>query len=342
MRADESSPEWPLRLAAAAVALASTVFMIWLLMRVPPPLPLAPDVELVLIERIVPVPRDAPEPAPDRAAPGESVPMASGATPTPRAAKPAATRTTPVAVAPSAPAPRAKPGASTASARLYDPDGLVAVPVAPDFDPVKRKTHIPGSDEDPNAAKVKNAFARTPPALPFPGGGSFSGLGSDGTLGEALMESAQKRLQKIVDKLPGRKQVQEAVARPPPPVRFNPALHERPSDLGSEATGDAYKAAPIAFERAPGLGGQASARIRAAIGELERRRRGCDLERLRTLLQPALSGLDELQRIERAYASGADPISAEQLLPRSADLAYDRARRAIWYAEQRSADCAKP
>ena len=337
MRADESSPELPLRLGAAAVALASTAFMVWLLMRIPPPLPLAPDVELVLIERIVPVPRAEPEPAPapDESAADESAPAA----PTPREAPQAVARA-PQAAAPPASAPRTKPSPSAPSARLYNSEGLVAVPVAPDFNPMKRKTYIPGSDEDPNANKVRNAFARPTPALPFPGSG-FGGFASEGTLGEALMESANKRLKKIVDKLPGRKQVQEVVARPPPPVRFNPSYHERPSDLGSEATGDAYKAAPIAFEPAPGLEGAASARIRTAIGELETRRGSCGLERLRQWLAPALSGLDELQRIERSYASGADPVNARQLLPRSADMAYDRARRAIWYADKQGESCAK-
>ncbi|SDX15536.1 hypothetical protein SAMN05421681_10439 [Lysobacter enzymogenes] len=338
MRADESSPELPLRLGAAALALASTAFMVWLLMRIPPPLPLAPDVELVLVERIVPVPRAGPEPAPD-----ESAPVAADAEPKPRSATPPSARAARAAAAPVAPAasaPRTAPHPSAPSARLYNSEGLVAVPVTPDFNPMKRKTYIPGSDEDPNANKVRNAFERAPPALPFPGSG-FGGFASEGTLGEALMENANKRLKKIVDKLPGRKQTQEVVARPPPPVRFNPAYHERPSDLGSEATGDAYKAAPIAFERAPGLQGDASARIRAAIGELETRRRSCGMERLRQWLAPALSGLDELQRIERAYASGADPVNAQQLLPRSADMAYDRARRAIWYADKQGESCAK-
>ncbi|ROU06466.1 hypothetical protein D9T17_13520 [Lysobacter enzymogenes] len=334
----------PLRLGAAALALASTAFMVWLLMRIPPPLPLAPDVELVLIERIVPAPRAGPESASDESVDESAPAAAAAAVPTPRSAtRPdarVARAATAAAAAAGAAAPRTAPPPGAPSARLYDAEGLVAVPVAPDFDPMKRKTYVPGSDEDPNANKVRGAFERAPPALPFPGSG-FGGFASEGTLGEALMESANKRLKKIVDKLPGRKQVQEAVARPPPPVRFNPAYHERPSDLGSEATGDAYKAAPIAFEPAPGLKGDASARIRAAIGELETRRRSCGMERLRQWLAPALSGLDELQRIERSYASGADPVNAQQLLPRSADMAYDRARRAIWYADKQGESCAK-
>ncbi len=33
---------------------------------------------------------------------------------------------------------------------------------------------------------------------------------------------------------------------------------------------------------------------------------------------------------------------AEQLLPRQADSAYDLARRALWYAGEKSADCRRP
>ncbi|WP_428995078.1 hypothetical protein, partial [Lysobacter enzymogenes] len=77
MRADESSPELPLRLGAAALALASTAFMVWLLMRIPPPLPRAPDLELVLIERIVPAPRAEAEPSVEEPAPVTPAPAAA-------------------------------------------------------------------------------------------------------------------------------------------------------------------------------------------------------------------------------------------------------------------------
>lgn len=340
MHAHEPSPDLPLRLGAAVVATASTAFMIWLLLRPAPPPATAPDLEVVLIERIVAAPRREPAPQPETG----SEPEAQSQRPPSPLSKPAEAATTseqrqahpPPRIAAAPPRARAPAAPST---RLYNAEGRVALAPNPEFDPMRRKPHIPGSDEDPEANKVRNAFERDNP-LP-PQDGAFKGWASDGTLGEALVENVNKRLQKIADKLPGRKQIQDAVARPPPPVRFNPALHERPSDLGSEATGDAYKAAPIAFERAPGLQGEASRRIRGAIGELEARRRACGTERLRKWLAPALAGLDELQRIERSYASGADPISAEQLLPRSADMAYDRARRAIWYADQQGETCAK-
>ncbi|MFK3648822.1 hypothetical protein ACI2IY_10325 [Lysobacter enzymogenes] len=329
----EPSQELPLRLSAIAIALASTAFMVWLLMTVPTPLPRATQLDVVWIERVAPAdtPEALPEPPPQRSAATTAAPA--------RTARSAAVVPLPVAPARSAPkATPAAPAKAAPSTPLYTAEGRVALAANPEFDPMKRKTYIPGSDEDPAANQVRNAFQRPNPLPPQPGGFAMA---TDGTLGEALMEKLDNRLKKIAEKLPGRKQIQEVTARPPPPVRFNPALHERPSDLGSEATGDAYKAAPIAFERAPGLKGEASARIRAAIGELETRRRECGLERLRQWLAPALAGLDELQRIEYAYGHGADPVSAQQLLPRSADMAYDRARRAIWYADKQGERCAK-
>lgn len=331
MHAHEPSPDLPLRLGAALIATASTAFMIWLLLRPTPPVATAPDLEVVLIERIAPPPQVELELQPDAEPQRPRAPSQAAASRPPHRAAPAPARTAVVPARP--PAPAAPP------TQLYNVEGRIALAPNPEFDPMKRKTHIPGSAEDPEANKVRDAFERENP-LPPPEGG-FGGWASEGTLGEALVENVNKRLKKIADKLPGRKQIQEVRARPPPPVRFNPALHERPSDLGSEATGDAYKAAPIAFERAPGLRGEASKRIRVAIGELEARRGECGMERLRKWLAPALAGLDELQRIERSYASGADPVNAQQLLPRSADMAYDRARRAIWYADKQGESCAK-
>jgi len=159
---------------------------------------------------------------------------------------------------------------------------------------------------------------------------------SDGSLGDVAVQGIGNAMKKLLPK----SKHQPAVARPPPDVRFNPGLHERPGDLGSEATGDAYKAAPIAFEKAPGLDGEASRRIRRAIGELEQRRAACPAAQRRVLLQPVLDNLDALQRVENAMAKGADPIQAQQTLPRAADSAYDLARRALWYADRKLAVCA--
>jgi len=133
--------------------------------------------------------------------------------------------------------------------------------------------------------------------------------------------------------------IQPAQARRPPEVAFNPALHERPADLGSAATGDAYKAAPIRHEPVPGLDGTASRRIRAAIGELERRYPRCAAGDRQRWLAPVLQHLGALQRLEYRYNHGADPVETEHSLPAAADSAHDLARRGLWEAERQMRTC---
>ena len=135
------------------------------------------------------------------------------------------------------------------------------------------------------------------------------------------------------------KEIEHARARPSPQVRFHPGRHERGADLGSEATGDAYKAAPISYEPAPGLDGQASRRIREQVAALETAYAGCDRARLRALMQPLLLHLDELQKAETAHARGADPVHAQHRLPNVANNAWDMSRRALWYADSKMAGC---
>ncbi|MCL7715323.1 hypothetical protein [Stenotrophomonas mori] len=133
--------------------------------------------------------------------------------------------------------------------------------------------------------------------------------------------------------------IQPAEARRPPPVAFDPTLHERPSDLGSAATGDAYKAAPVRHVPVPGLGGEASRGLRAAIGELERRYPACSSERRARWLATALQHLEALERVEYRYRHGADPVEAQHTLPAAADSAHDLARRALWEAERQMKTC---
>lgn len=133
--------------------------------------------------------------------------------------------------------------------------------------------------------------------------------------------------------------IQAAEARRPPDIAFNPSLHERPSDLGSEASGDAYKAAPIRYDKAPGLDGEASRRIRATLGDLQQRYRRCSPAQRSQWLAPALAQLEALQRVEYRFNHGADPVEAEHSLPSAADNAYDMARRALWDAERRMKTC---
>ncbi|MGO1072905.1 hypothetical protein [Lysobacter sp. CA199] len=321
---------------ALLIAIAVTLFTGWLLFAVPAPLPQAEEMEVVLIESI-----RAPR------APVEQAEPVAAVEPPPRSSRSPSALSPPVArphvAATRSPPPLradAPPASTAAPSRLYTADGRVALGVAPEFDPMRApQARPPGDPDDPKLARAKRRFERSVPIEPQDSAFAQD-WESDGNLAGVLLERAGKRLKKIADKLPGKKQIQSARARPPPEFRFNPALHERPSDLGSEATGDAYKAAPIAFEKAPGLQGEASRRIRRAIGDVEAGHAGCDRSRLRDLLAPAIVRLTELEQIERAMASGVDPIRAEQLLPRSADMAYDQARRAIWYARQQLATCA--
>ena len=162
---------------------------------------------------------------------------------------------------------------------------------------------------------------------------------TDGTLGDVAAEGMGRGMKKIAKAIFG-EDIQSPVARPPPEVRYNPALYEQRADLGSEKTGDAYKAAPISYEAAPGLDGEASRRIREQVAALETAYGRCDRARLQRLMQPLLAHLDELQKAEAAHARGADPIRAQHMLPNVANGAYDMARRALWYADRQMAGCA--
>jgi hypothetical protein len=122
-------------------------------------------------------------------------------------------------------------------------------------------------------------------------------------------------------------------------VRFNPALHERIADLGSEATGDAYKAAPIAEVPAPGLEGAASRAIRGQLALLGRDFAHCKASLFTDFARPVRLHLSQLEGIEYAFAHGADPVRAEHLLPREADMAYTLARRALWHARKKLVSC---
>lgn len=223
--------------------------------------------------------------------------------------------------------------------KLYTREGRVKLPPGVAIDPVKAITRPPETPEERAKQFAKRLFDR-PKAVDYKETRFEKDWVGDGTLGDRAAQKFGKPLQALqaLSKMVMGED-QPAIARPPPDVPFNPKLHERPSDLGSAATGDAYKAAPIAFEKAPGLKGEASKRIRAKLGELQKRLAGCDQKRLQGLLAPARAYLADLERAEYALAHGADPIQAEHLLPRVADTAYDQARRAIWYAERQLTAC---
>lgn len=219
--------------------------------------------------------------------------------------------------------PAAKPSAAQAgwSQRLYGKDGTLAVPT------------------DGGATRQKSATARV-----FEHRDELATGVGDRPLEKmvsGMFEDKEKppTLGQMGARLIHGPDIQPAQARRPPEVAFNPNLHERKSDLGSEATGDAYKAAPIRYEKAPDMKGEASRRIRVALGALEQRYPRCNGQQRRQWLAPAMMHLDALQRAEYRFNNGADPVEAEHSLLSAADSAYDMARRALWDAERRMKMC---
>lgn len=319
-----------LRLAAAAITLLILLLLGRLLLIAPSPSPAPARDALRLV--FVPRPAAPAAPLPQHAPAAQAAPQASSSR-VPAAARSAQA---PPALPPPTRASAAAPAPAALTATLYARDGSARLPDGVAVDPFAEPQGTPPGTTNPrDLAKAKRLFERPNP-IDYQRTRFDKDWASDGTLGDVAMQGMGNAMKKLLPKSTH----QPAVARPPPDVRFNPGLHERPGDLGSEATGDAYKAAPIAFEKAPGLDGEASRRLRKAIGELEQRRAACPAAQRSRLLQPALFHLDALQRVEKAMAKGADPVLAQQLLPREADSAYDLARRALWYADQKLAACA--
>lgn len=317
MRSDRSAEPLWIRLTAGVIAVAFMAGMARLMLQLPAPNPVTEQAGVELrwvlpaaMPAAPPQPQTVPMPA---AAPALVVPSHAD---TPLPANQARVSAAP-SVAPTAPA-----AAQAAwSQRLYGRDGSLAVPPSGTVPPQKdaaqqvfqhRDELATGVGERPLEKMVSGVFEdkKKPPTL--------------GEMGARLIHG---------------RDIQPAQARRPPDVAFNPGLHERPSDLGSEATGDAYKAAPIRYEKAPDMKGGASRRIRLAIGALEQRYPRCNGEQRRRWLGIAQQHLDALQRVEYRYNNGADPVEAEHSLPSAADSAYDLARRALWDAERRMKTC---
>lgn len=320
-----------LHLGAAASTLLILLLLGRLLLIAPAPAPprAHDEMRLVFVPRSPPV-AAAPTPQSQPHA-VQSAPHAA-ARRAPAAARAAQAPLPPPTRAPAAVATQAAP----MSATLYTRDGRARLPDGVAVDPFAEAQGTPPGTTNPrDLAKAKRLLERPNP-IDYRPTRFEKDWATSGTLGDVAMQGIGDAMKKMLPK----NTHQSAVARPPPDVRFNPALHERPGDLGSEATGDAYKAAPIALEKAPGLDGEASRRIRKAIGELEQRRAACPAAQRSRLLQPVLDNLADLQRVENAMAHGADPILAQQTLPRAADSAYDLARRALWYADQKLTACA--
>ncbi|WP_040237475.1 hypothetical protein, partial [Xanthomonas citri] len=229
------------------------------------------------------------------------------------------------------------PASDSMSAQLYTRDGRLRMA---QVDPMAQTGSAvpPGMTDERAQAKARKIMERVNP-VQYQETRFAKDWKSDGTLGDVAVQEMNRGMKKFNDMLNG-PQTQVAKARPPPEVRFNPALAGNQAEMGSEATGDAYKSAPIAHETLPDLKGEASRRIREALAALEQRSARCDASRRTSLLSPVRTHLSDLERAEHALNNGADPVVAAQMLPRQADSAYDLARRALWYADRQLKQCA--
>ncbi|MBD9478975.1 hypothetical protein [Pseudoxanthomonas sp. PXM02] len=241
-------------------------------------------------------------------------------------------------VASSASSPATSPTV-TASDRptLYAKDGRLLLPpgAADTAAPARRPPGMAGGDD---GTAARGPFDRPNP-IDYRETRFDKHWRNKGTAGDAMLENAHGTVSGMAAVIPLGTGDQPARARPPPEVRFNPARHERLADLGSEATGDAYKAAPISSEPPPDLKGGASRRIRDQLAAIRQDFGHCRATLLDDLVAPILRHLAELERVEYALAHGADPVRAEHLLPREADTAYNLARRAAWHARMKLGTC---
>ncbi|KRG71749.1 hypothetical protein ABB29_02775 [Pseudoxanthomonas dokdonensis] len=309
----------------AAIVAALIVLLLGRLLMLVPALPTH---EARAEMRVRWVPRSPPpvrRPVP-AVAPAEREPTSSPATTTKSATPPR--QRPPATVRPPVTGPAA--AANAMGARLYDRQGRLQLPPSAQVDPM--------APPPPGLANAKpGAFERENP-IDVQTTRFDKDWKTDGSLGAVAAQKMERGMQAVSKAIFG-EDPQEVRARPPPDVGFKPDAYEQASDLGSEATGDAYKAAPIVHEKAPGLKGEASRRILARLQSLQQRASACGDARRQQLLAPVRRYLQDLQQAEHAFKQGADPVMAEQLLPRRADNAYDQARRALWYADQQWTRC---
>jgi len=329
---------WDETFAHRAGAALFTAFILIMMFRVllHMPQPIAPaadsDLQVTFLAR-----EPLPPAQPRQTQPPAVTASATQAPRTPPTSQRAAPASAPRAAVPAS----ASPTDTRMAATLYSREGAARLPDGTAIDALAAPAASPpGTTNERELARARNVMERPNP-IDYKPTAFDKDWATDGTLGDVAMQGIGRGMKKI-NKIINGPEIQPAKARPPPDVRFNPALAERRQDLGSEATGDAYKAAPIAFEKAPGHDGEASRRVRAALAELQAQTAGCSLARMQPLLATVRGHLADLEQVEHAYAKGPDPVMAEQLLPRQADSAYDLSRRALWYAREKTADCRRP
>ena len=326
MKPVASDERWTSLLALLAT-LAILLSLGAVLLHVPAPSPLVSaardsSMQVSLIPR---------EPKPEQALPRLPVQQRKPADALPQALQPR-----PAASRAIEPPPSATQAAPVAEAKLYARDGRVRMGEL--VNPLDSGKPVePGSPTQRQLAEAKRIMD-PPNPIDYQETRFEKDWASDGSLGQAMGQAITRGTRKLSTLMNG-EEPQVAKPRPPPNLAFNPALAANQADLGSEATGDAYKAAPIAHQDVPDSVGGASRRIADQLTILKAQASACEKPRLQQLLAPVNTHLADLQRAEHALNHGADPTMAKGLLPQQMDSAYDLARRALWYARKQLGSC---
>ncbi|UAY74290.1 hypothetical protein [Pseudoxanthomonas sp. X-1] len=330
--------EWDesrLRVPAAVLSLAIMALIALVLLQAPMArlAPARSQEQRLRLEFVARPQADAPThvPAPARAAARATAAPSRPSPPVAAHQRPPATIPPPLAT-PQATAP-ADPG--EVARAVYDRDGRAKLPPGVVAEPGAPQGSPPGLANARDAAKTK-ALMERPNPVQYNETRFEKDWVSKGTLGDVATQKVNRAIADMFKS--GRS---SPTARPPPDTRFNPALAQNRGDLGSEATGDAYKAAPIAFEKAPQPTGEATKAIRAQLDALQGRALMCHDPRKDQWLADVRSNLQALERSEHALANGADPARAKYQLPQAIDAAYDLSRRALWYADKQLSGCGK-
>jgi hypothetical protein len=277
---------------------------------------------------VAPPPVASRSPAPARPQPARPAPPAAPAQVAPPQAQPKALVVTTPTKAPADQESIAN-AIYTKQGQVRLPPGVAAAP------PSSPPGTPPGMASARDEAQAKNVLEKPNP-IHYEKTRFDKDWASSGTLGELAGQKAGRLMKDLF-----KEKTNSAVARPPPETRFNPALAQDQAAMGSEATGDAYKAAPIGFEKAPQPTGEASKAIRAQLDALQGRALMCKDPQKDKWLGDVRKNLTDLERNETALTHGADIQRAEHYLPQAIDASYDLSRRALWYADKRLSACGK-
>lgn len=125
------------------------------------------------------------------------------------------------------------PAGESMAAQLYTREGRLRMPRDAQVDPLAQAGAAvpPGMADERAQAKARNVMEQVNP-VQYQDTRFAKDWKSDGTLGDVAMQEMNRGMKKFNDMLNG-PQTQVAKARPPPDVRFNPALAGNQAEVGS-------------------------------------------------------------------------------------------------------------